>query len=225
MPTLRPIASYDLPGEDELPVAIPSWRPSPQRAVLLIHDMQRFFLRPYAAGEQPRRHLVAAIAQLRETCAALGVPVAYTAQKGDATSAQRGLLADFWGPGMRSDPVDQYVIDQLRPGPEDWRFTKRRYSAFFHSDLLATMRAHNRDQLIVCGVYAGVGVLMTAVDAFSYDIQPFLPADAVADFSAERHRQALDYAARTCAVVLSTRQLLAALQPVTAAGPGVRAPR
>ena len=218
MRTPRPIPPYDLPGEDELPAAVPSWRPSARRAVLLVHDMQRFFLRPYAPAESPRRHLVAHVARLRETCAALGVPVAYTAQKGGMTASQRGLLADFWGPGMSADPVDQLVIEELRPGSEDWRFAKWRYSAFTRSALLATLRAHGRDQLIVCGVHAGVGVLTTAMDAFSHDIQPFVLADAVADRSAERHRQALDDAARCCAVVLSTRQVLDALRSVPAHG-------
>ena len=70
------------------------------------------------------------------------------------------------------------------------------------------MRSSGRDQLILCGIYAHIGVLMTAVDAYTHDIQPFLVSDAVADFSAERHRMALDYAARCCAVVLSTRELV-----------------
>ncbi|MER5227851.1 isochorismatase family protein [Streptomyces flaveus] len=40
-----------------------------------------------------------------------------------------------------------------------------------------------------------------AVEAFTHDIQPFLVADAVADFSADDHRLAVEYAARRCAVV------------------------
>ncbi|MEV6850718.1 isochorismatase family protein [Actinoplanes sp. NPDC051411] len=220
MPSIQPIAPYPMPGADDLPATVPAWRPSPRRAVLLIHDMQRFFLRPYADGRSPRRELVGNVAALRDGCAAAGVPVAYTAQNGGMTASQRGLLADFWGPGMRTDPDDQHVIDELRPGPGDWRFAKWRYSAFVRSALLATMRAHDRDQLIVCGVYAGVGVLMTAVEAFSNDIETFVVADAVADFSARRHRQALDYAAANCAVVLPTERLLAALRAERAAAAG-----
>jgi isochorismate hydrolase len=70
------------------------------------------------------------------------------------------------------------------------------------------MRASGRDQLIVCGVYAHVGVLMSAVEAFTNDIQPFLVADAVADFSAEYHRLAIRYAAERCAMAVTTKEVL-----------------
>lgn len=225
MPTLTPIPDYPMPEEHDLPANTATWRADPRRAVLLIHDMQRFFLRPYAVGASPRRELVGNIVELRARSAALGVPVAYTAQPGSMTASQRGLLADFWGPGMRVDPDDRQVIDPLRPEPGDWRFTKWRYSAFFRSSLLTTMEANGRDQLIVCGVYAGVGVLMTAMDAFSNDIQTFLPADAVADFSGEQHRQTLRYAAGRCAMVLSTGQLLEELGRAPAAAVRSRAAR
>lgn len=85
--------------------------------------------------------------------------------------------------------------------------TKWRYSAFFRSDLLARMRDQGRDQLIVCGVYGHVGVLATALDAFTNDIESFLVADAVGDFSAAYHRLALDYAAARCSVVTSTEEV------------------
>ncbi|MCM1999318.1 phenazine biosynthesis protein PhzD, partial [Pseudomonas aeruginosa] len=83
------------------------------------------------------------------------------------------------------------VVEELAPGPDDWLLTKWRYSAFFHSDLLQRMRAAGRDQLVLCGVYAHVGVLISTVDAYSNDIQPFLVADAIADFSEAHHRMAL----------------------------------
>ncbi|CDI94963.1 phenazine biosynthesis protein PhzD [Pseudomonas aeruginosa PA38182] len=53
------------------------------------------------------------------------------------------------------------VVEELAPGPDDWLLTKWRYSAFFHSDLLQRMRAAGRDQLVLCGVYAHVGVLIS----------------------------------------------------------------
>ncbi|WP_371812739.1 isochorismatase family protein [Saccharopolyspora sp. ASAGF58] len=57
------------------------------------------------------------------------------------------------------------------------------------------------DQLTTTGPCAHIGCLMTAAEAFQHDIQAFVAADAVADFSLAEHRMALDYAAKRCAVV------------------------
>jgi isochorismate hydrolase len=189
----------------DLPRSTARWTPDPDRAVLLIHDMQQYFVTAFPATVQDE--LVRNIALLRDRCAELGVPVGYTAQPGDMSEEQRGLLKDFWGPGMRSTPADRRVVDRLAPAAGDWVFNKLRYSAFFRSDLLDRIRADGRDQLILCGVYAYVGVLATAIDAFTNDLQTFLVADAVADFDAEHHRQALEFASERCAVVLTAKEV------------------
>ncbi|MFI5932130.1 isochorismatase family protein [Actinoplanes sp. NPDC051494] len=219
MPDPARIPPYPMPDRSALPANVAGWRPDPRRAVLLVHDMQNYFLRPFDAARSPRRELVGNVAGLRDRCAELGIPVAYTAQPGSMTPPQRGLLSDFWGPGMRASPEDREIAAEVAPGPDDWRLTKWRYSAFFGSGLLARMRAAGRDQLVVCGVYAHIGVLMTAVDAFTHDIETFLVADAVADFTADGHRLAVRYAAANCAVVLLTAQMLESLD-ATAAGVG-----
>ncbi|MEV0536954.1 isochorismatase family protein [Kitasatospora sp. NPDC050463] len=206
MAGIAPITPYPLPSAGELPVNTAQWDIDPDRAVLLVHDMQRYFLKPFP--DTVRAELVRNAASLRAWCVARGVPVAYTAQPGGMTEQERGLLKDFWGPGMRTDPVDRAVVDELAPGPDDWVFTKWRYSAFFRSDLLERIRATGRDQLVICGVYAHVGVLMSAVEAFTNDIQPFLVADATADFSREFHELALRYAADRCAMVVTTKEVV-----------------
>lgn len=209
MAGIPPIEPYALPSARELPDNTAHWTVDPGRAALLVHDMQRYFLRPFP--ETVRGPLVDNAARLRRRAAELGLPVAYTAQPGGMTERERGLLKDFWGPGMRVDPADREVVEPLAPAPGDAVFTKWRYSAFFRSGLLDWLRGHGRDQLIVCGVYAHVGVLMTAVEAFTHDIQTFLVADAVADFSAGHHRLAVEYAAQRCAVVTTTDTVAAAL--------------
>ena len=73
------------------------------------------------------------------------------------------------------------------------------------------MRARGRDQLMICGIYAHIGCLATAVDAFQRDIQAFAIADAQADFSRDRHDMAMGWIAATCGVPLSTRQALLSL--------------
>jgi len=203
IPVIEP---YPLPGPGDLPPNIATWTVDPGRAVLLVHDMQRFFLRPLP--RQLREALIANAARLRETCAQSGMPIAYTAQPGGMTRQERGLLADFWGPGMTTAPADRHVVPALAPALEDWTLTKWRYSAFHRSGLLDAMRANGRDQLVICGVYGHVGVLASAVESFSHDIQTFLAADAIADFSHADHRMTIEYAARRCAVVESTERLI-----------------
>ncbi|MEU8610206.1 isochorismatase family protein [Actinoplanes sp. NPDC048791] len=209
IPTIVP---YGMPAGDALPVNTVHWQPEPSRAALLIHDMQRYFLGFFPPGQDPVVPLVEHTRQIRDAAARLGIPVFYTAQPGGMSPRDRGLLQDVWGPGMSDDPDGRRVVEEVAPRPEDTVVTKWRYSAFVRSDLDRRLARRGRDQLIICGVYAHVGCLMTACDAFSRDIQPFLVADAVADFSADEHRMALEYAARRCASVLSTRALLDALE-------------
>lgn len=206
MAGLPSVAAYPLPTRDRLPDNHARWRPDPARAVLLVHDMQNYFVR--ALPQPLRAQLVGNVAALRSRCATAGVPVVYTAQPGRMTDRQRGLLKDFWGSGMRTEPADREIVAELTPGEDDRVFTKWRYSAFIRTDLLDHLRARHRDQLILCGVYAHVGVLATALDAFSHDIQPFLVADALGDFCAADHELALRYAARRCAVVSLTEEVL-----------------
>lgn len=204
IPVIEP---YAMPTAAELPLNIANWKIDPSRAVLLIHDMQAYFIRPLPY-ETPRSRLIKNIAAIRQRCVAAGIQIAYTAQTGSMTKKQRGLLNDFWGPGMEATLIDRNVIDELAPALGDWIFSKWRYSAFYRSKLLQQMRNSKRDQLIICGVYAHIGVLATAIEAFSHDIETFLIADAIADFSAYYHSTTLNYAAECCAVVMLTDEVL-----------------
>lgn len=209
---MTPIAPYRMPGDGDLPGPAMPWRPRPERAAVLVHDMQRYFLRPFPAGQSPLTELVANVMKLLAAARAVGVPVLYTAQPGGMSREDRGLLHELWGPGMSAEEADRGIADDVAPEPGDTVLTKWRYSAFFRSDLEERLRRSGRDQLIVCGVYAHMGCLITACDAFSRDIQPFLVADALADLSLDDHLMALRYAAARCAVPLSTANVLAELE-------------
>ena len=103
------------------------------------------------------------------------------------------------------------ILPELAPATGDIVLLKHRYSAFQRSNLEHLLRARGRDQLMICGVYAHIGCLATAVEAFQRDIEAFAVADAQADFSREKQDMAMGWIAATCGVALPTRQALAAL--------------
>ena len=209
IPTIKP---YTMPENTSLPNNKVSWTVNPNRSVLLIHDMQQYFLDYYDQDASPIPELIANIQRIKTRCTELGIPVVYTAQPGNQKLEDRALLTDFWGTGLKDNPAQTKVIDELTPGTDDIVLTKWRYSAFKKSNLQEIMKEQGRDQLIICGVYAHIGCLMTASEAFMLDIQPFMIADALADFSKEEHEMAINYAAERCAAVYATEMILADLK-------------
>lgn len=187
------------------------WNPQADKAVLLIHDMQQYFLNYYDQQQSPIPELIANIKKIKEKCESLKIPIIYTAQPGNQKAEDRALLTDFWGTGLEEKKEQTGIISQLSPSDQDIMLTKWRYSAFKKSELQQLMKTWGRDQLIICGVYAHIGCLLTAADAFMYDIKPFFVKDAVADFTEEDHKMAIRYAAERCSATISTNQLVEAL--------------
>ncbi|MFD4937704.1 isochorismatase family protein [Streptomyces virginiae] len=208
---LPAIAPYPLPTAEELPANRVDWTVDPDRAVLLVHDLQNYFLSAFDTDAQPVTSMLQQVARLKKEAGRAGVPVFYTAQPGGQSAAERGLQQDFWGPGLPDDPTAAAIPAVVAPGPDDTVLTKWKYSAFVRTDLLERLRAMGRDQLVITGVYAHIGVLMTACDAWMQDIQAFVVADAVADFSEREHRTALEWAAGRCAVVTTADRVCAQL--------------
>ena len=202
------LTAYALPTAEELPSNKVNWTFEPQRAALLIHDMQNYFLNFWGEESELVKRVVANIAALRKQCKALGIPVFYTAQPNEQSDSDRALLNDMWGPGLNRHPEQQKITAELTPDEQDIVLTKWRYSAFQRSDLQQQLANMGRDQLLITGVYAHIGCLTTATDAFMRDIKPFMVADALADFSREEHFMALTYTAGRSGKVVMTQDLL-----------------
>ncbi|MEE2730583.1 MAG: isochorismatase family protein [Pseudomonadota bacterium] len=207
------IPAYDLPELEGITPNRVDWQPDPARAVLLIHDMQDYFLNFYDQNAAPIPQMLDNLITLRHFCASAGVPVVYTAQPPQQTAEQRGLLQDWWGPGLTAKPDQAGIVADLAPEAQDIVLTKWRYSAFQQSPLRQIMQEQQRDQLIIGGIYAHIGCMTTAVDAFMQDIQPFFVADALADFSQAEHQMALNWVAQRCGVVLDTNQVIRQISP------------
>lgn len=202
------LQAYALPTAADMPANKVDWAFEPARAALLIHDMQEYFLNFWGENSEMMATVVANIKALRDFAKEHNMPVYYTAQPKEQSDEDRALLNDMWGPGLTKSPEQQRVIAALAPDEADTVLVKWRYSAFHRSPLEIMLKETGRDQLIITGVYAHIGCMTTATDAFMRDIKPFFVADALADFSRDEHLMSLKYVAGRSGRVVMTEELL-----------------
>jgi bifunctional isochorismate lyase/aryl carrier protein len=208
------IPSYSMPAVNSFPESKVSWQIDPEKAVLLVHDMQNYFVRFYGENNALLHALQRNIGAIRTWADRWGIPVVYTAQPEDQSPEDRALLTDMWGTGLSStDPDAKNIVPELAPRQQDTVLVKWRYSAFQRSPLQSMMQQWRRDQLLITGIYAHIGCMITATDAFMQDIKPFLVGDAVADFSAEEHGMAMRYVAGRSGRVVSTQSIVDSAKP------------
>jgi nicotinamidase-related amidase len=84
------------------------------------------------------------------------------------------------------------VVDDLKPEPTDTVLPKRRFSAFFGTDLEKRLRKQGIDTIIVTGITTEVCVLSTAIDGFCYNFYVILLEDCSASHGKERHQACLN---------------------------------
>ena len=84
------------------------------------------------------------------------------------------------------------VIPELS-GYEAEIIRKRRYSAFFETDLEQRLAELEPDKIVICGVCTDICVMHTAADARNRDYRVEVPTDCVATFDPEAHRYALKH--------------------------------
>lgn len=84
------------------------------------------------------------------------------------------------------------VIDDLKPEPKDIILPKRRFSAFFKTDLDQTLRMLGVDTIVVTGMTTEVCVLMTVMDGVSNDFSTIILEDCTASRKEEFHQGCLN---------------------------------
>lgn len=79
------------------------------------------------------------------------------------------------------------VIDELRPEPSDLIVDKRRFSAFFKTDLDITLNQWKIDTIVLGGVATEVCVLSTAYDGVSHNFRTIVIEDCCSSRFKEIH--------------------------------------
>jgi nicotinamidase-related amidase len=82
-------------------------------------------------------------------------------------------------------------IPELDRRPDDEVLRKRRFSAFFKTDLDQTLRTRSVDTVLVTGIATNFCVLATALDAVCHDFHAVIVEDACAAAKPEWHANTL----------------------------------
>lgn len=160
---------------------------------ILVIDMQRDFIDDGAPIECPGgRDIIPNIQTLLHAARAKGLPVIYTKE------THRAAKVDFGLELMGNEPEHCIegtpgveIVSDLAMQPGDFLIIKRRYSAFFATDLEILLRGLRSNRLVLSGVATDVCVQATAMDAYQHDYQVIVPTECVAGTSVTRHEAAI----------------------------------
>ncbi|HNR14077.1 MAG TPA: isochorismatase family protein [Thermodesulfobacteriota bacterium] len=172
------------------------WIPRKDVAALLVIDMQMFFASLAREILKPLRHLI-------QTCRIQDVPVIYTAHGHRDPHKDAGMLGIWWHDLIIEGTGDHRIIKEIAPEPGEKVLPKRRYSAFFGTDLDQYLRGKGIEDLIISGVMTNLCCETTARDAFIRDYRVFFLADGTATIDPELHTATLKNLAFGFATVLT----------------------
>jgi len=84
------------------------------------------------------------------------------------------------------------IVERLNISSEDIFIYKRRFSAFFGTDLDLTLREYDIDELIVMGILTNICILYTVADAVQREYNVTVYSDCVISSDKDAHEFALN---------------------------------
>jgi len=163
-----------------------------EASALLVIDMQEFFLDPqsptFTCGGLA---ILPNVKRLIEGFRAAKRPVIYTRHVHRADGSDAGIMGWWWeGMCVEGSPESEMHHD-LAPQPGEPVILKRRYSAFYNTDLETVLRGFKVEDLVITGIMTNLCCETTARDAYMRDYRVFIPADATGSVCEEMHLASL----------------------------------
>ena len=151
-----------------------------KHAALLAIDMQNFFRRI----AQP---VLKNILRVIQTCRQKNVSIVFTQHGHTEPESDGGILGEWWGELIVGGTKDWEFLPEMKIESRDRILPKKRYSAFFETDLDQILRSRGIQDLIVSGVMTNLCCETTARDAFMRDYRVFFLIDGTATGRSELH--------------------------------------
>jgi nicotinamidase-related amidase len=185
------------------------------KAVLIVVDMLNDFFERSPVLAANRSRLVASTNHLVRAFRRNGLPVFWVRQEFAADLSDAFLE-------MRANNVSITIagtagcelLPELDRLPEDFVIVKKRYSAFFGTNLDARLSEIGPGFLVIAGVNTHACVRMTAIDAYQRDYDVIVAAECIASNDIEHHDVTVRYLDGNIARILPTADLLGVIEPL-----------
>lgn len=179
------------------------------RMTLIIIDMLNDFFRQHARLAEQRPELVASINTLTESFRQHDQPVLWVRQE-----FARDLHDAFLE--MRKHNLHVTIVGtdgcellpELDYRPTDKIIVKKRYSAFFGTDLEATLKNVRPDLLVVAGINTHACVRTTVIDAYQRDYEVVVATECIASYDEAHHEMTTRYLDGAIAHLLPNREII-----------------
>jgi isochorismate hydrolase len=163
----------------------------PSDSVLLITDMQHFFLDPQSHAYIPSaRTIVPKIRNLLIAYRKAHLPVIFTRHALNEDE-KPGIMGRWWKDVVMNEDPQSEIISELLPLENEIIIRKTRYSAFWGTELEDFLTIKMAKSLVICGVMTHLCCETTARDAFMRDFEVFFAVDGTASQTEELHLSSL----------------------------------
>ncbi len=152
----------------------------PKHAALLVIDLQNYFHRIV----QP---ILKNLLKVIQFCRQKNIPILFTQHGHTDPAADGGVLGEWWGEVILQGTRDWKFLPEVKIEAKDAILPKKRYSAFFETDLDSILRSKGIRDLIISGVMTNLCCETTARDAFMRDYRVFFLIDGTATGREDHH--------------------------------------
>jgi len=181
-----------------------------QRPVLIVIDLINDFLARWEPA--PRAALIEAMNGLAGIVRGVGGNVIWVRQEfepdlSDALSEMRAKGIHVAIKGTEGCKLDS----GLAIASTDRVIVKKRYSAFFGTDLDKRLSEIQPDAVILAGINTHACIRTTAIDAYQRDWPVILAVDCIDSYDREHHEISLRYMKDKIALVMTNREIESAI--------------
>jgi len=156
---------------------------------VIIVDMLEGNLGSERTGKREEEKIIAPVADFLKECRILSIPVIFAC---DSFLQDDFIFQGRMKPHAIRGTNGTRPIPDLEPQPSDIILEKRRFSAFFKTDLDQTLRTLHVDTVAIGGINTHFCVLATAFDAVCHDFTTIILEDMSAAYKREIHQAFVD---------------------------------